>query len=61
MNKRFFDDVVNVRINKVQLKEVSKIMRSCPDIWENESHFVRSAISYFIRHIKEGKFRVVME
>lgn len=55
------DDFVGVRIFKSQTKDVKTIMRKYPEIWENESHFIRSAITYFMRHIKEGRFKITME
>ena len=56
-----FDDFVGVRIFKSQTKDMQTLMRKYPEIWENESHFIRSAITYFMRHVKEGKFKITME
>jgi len=58
---QIFDDIVSIRIFKSQTKDMKTIMRRYPEIWETESHFIRSAITYFMRHVKEGKFKITME
>lgn len=59
--KKKLNDVITIRVFREQYKDIQKTMKNYPDIWISESHFIRSAINYFIRHIQEGKFKIIME
>jgi len=55
MIKHNFDDILNIRVTELQIKEIRKIMRDNPEVYESISHFGRSAIMRQIRLFKDAK------
>lgn len=53
-----FDDVIIFRLFKNEVKEIDKLIRKNPVAWDNRSHFVRSACVFFLKQIRDGKFKV---
>ena len=45
----FFEEGIKIRIRSEELKDIDKIIKKKPKIYENRSHFVRSAIIKTIR------------
>ena len=48
-----FDETVNVRIRREEIKKINKILRKNRDRFYNKSHFVRSSILKYMREFDD--------
>lgn len=57
MNNNFEKRII-FRLFKSEVKEIDKLVRKNPIMWDNRSHFVRAACVYFLNDIKTQKFKL---
>lgn len=58
---KMFKDTIKTRISTAQIKKMRQLIRAFPERWESESHFIRSAIIHFERHLDNELIQIRIE